>query len=205
MSSAAPFREQATLLTTRLRLEPLGLDHFDGMWEGLQDPEVMRLTGTHATFTREQITAYLGSRAQAHDRADWAIVRCEDNAFIGEVVFNDLDVDNRSLAMRMSLNSPLLFGQGYGTEALRAVVAHAFDDVGMHRISLEVFSFNPRARRAYEKCGFAVEGRYREALRWDGRWHDVIVMGILATDPRDSPPDPRAAGTAPGELAVPAP
>ena len=184
MSSTAPFRDQQTLLTQRLRLEPLGPSHFAGMWEGLQDQDVRRLTGTHAVFTEEQITDHLGSRAGEHDRADWAIVRLEDDAFIGEIVLNDLDADNRSLVMRMNLNSASLFGRGYGTEALRAVMAHAFDDVGMHRISLEVFSFNPRAQRVYEKCGFTVEGRQREALQWDGTWHDVILMGILATDPR---------------------
>ncbi|KNC20127.1 GCN5 family acetyltransferase [Arthrobacter sp. RIT-PI-e] len=184
MSATAPFREQRTLLTERLRLEPLGPEHFDGMWEGLQDEEVRRLTGTHAVFTREQIADHLGSRAAAHDRADWAIIRLEDDAFLGEIVLNDLDADNRSLGMRMNLNSAPLFGRGYGTEALRAVIVHAFDDVGVHRISLEVFAFNPRAQRVYEKCGFTVEGRQREALFWDGTWHDVILMGILSTDPR---------------------
>lgn len=177
-----PFREQRTLRTGRLVLEPLGPDHLEGLWRGLQDPESRRLTGTHASFTREQIVAWLASRADAHDRADWAILH--GGAFIGEIVLNDLDADNRSVGLRMSLIGPEVFGRGYGTEALRAVVAHAFDDVGLHRISLEVFAFNPRARRVYENCGFTEEGRSREALFWDGEWHDVLLMGMLAHDPR---------------------
>jgi len=43
-----------------------------------------------------------------------------------------------------------------------------------------VYAFNPRAQRAYEKAGFVVEGRRREALRWDGEWVDAIVMSVLA-------------------------
>ena len=75
-------------------------------------------------------------------------------------------------------------GRGYGTQATRLVLGYAFETVGLHRVSLEVYSFNPRAQHVYETCGFRVEGRQREALRWDGEWHDAIVMGILATDPR---------------------
>jgi hypothetical protein len=40
--------------------------------------------------------------------------------------------------------------------------------LGLHRISLDVFAFNPRVRRAYEKAGFVAEGVLRDALRWDG-------------------------------------
>ena len=57
-------------------------------------------------------------------------------------------------------------------------------DVGLHRLELQVYAFNPRAQRAYEKCGFRVEGRRRDALLWDGERVDVLDMGILRTDPR---------------------
>jgi len=56
--------------------------------------------------------------------------------------------------------------------------------VGLHRVSLGVYDFNPRAQRVYEKCGFSHEGRLREALRWDGQWHDELLMAVLHSDPR---------------------
>ena len=178
------FAPQATLTTDRLRLEPLGPQHFDGTWAGLQDPEARRLTGTHAVFTREQIHAWLASRADAADRADWAIIRSADNAYLGEVVLNELDPENASVDFRIALASAQVFGRGYGTEATRAVLAHAFDELGLHRVGLEVFAFNPRARRVYEKCGFTEEGRRRDALWWNGEWVDAVSMAILAGDPR---------------------
>ncbi|MFP5316417.1 MAG: GNAT family N-acetyltransferase, partial [Actinomycetes bacterium] len=85
---------------------------------------------------------------------------------------------------RIALNADARFGQGYGTEATRAVVGHAFDIIGVHRISLEVYAFNPRAQRVYQKVGFQVEGRLRDALHWNGEWIDAVVMGMLKTDPR---------------------
>ena len=77
-----------------------------------------------------------------------------------------------------------MFGRGFGTEITRLVLGYAFDAVGLHRVELEVYAFNPRAQRVYEKCGFRVEGRRREALLWDGERVDVLDMGILRTDPR---------------------
>ena len=170
--------------TERLRLEPLGPEHFDGAWAALHDVEARRLTGTHAVFTPEQIRVWLQTRAAETDRADWAVIRREDGAYLGEVVLSELDPDNASVEFRIALASSEVFGRGYGTEATRAVVAHALDDLGLHRIGLEVFAFNPRAQRVYEKCGFTVEGRRRDALLWDGAWVDAVSMAILAGDPR---------------------
>jgi RimJ/RimL family protein N-acetyltransferase len=55
------------------------------------------------------------------------------------------------------------------------------------QVRLEPLTVNPRARRVYEKCGFVLEGRLRDALHWGGRWHDELVMSVLRTDPRHPP------------------
>ena len=103
---------------------------------------------------------------------------------MGEAVLNDLDPDNESANYRVWLAGPQLFGQGYGTEITRLVVDYALGTVGLHRVSLGVYDFNSRAQRVYEKCGFSHEGRLREALRWDGQWHDELLMAVLHSDPR---------------------
>ena len=54
--------------------------------------------------------------------------------------------------------------------------------MGLHRVSLEVYAHNPRAQRAYEKAGFVVEGRMRDALLLDGRRIDAIIMAALAPE-----------------------
>lgn len=174
------FRDQVTLTTPNLRLEPLGPQHFDGAWAALQDEESRRLTGTHTEFTQEQIREWLASRADAHDRADWAIIRSTDDAYVGEVVLNDLDPHNESMGFRISLSAQGLFGKGYGSEATKAVVDYGLQVVGLHRISLEVVDFNTRAQRVYEKVGFHSEGLLRDAWYWDGEWSDVVVMAIVS-------------------------
>lgn len=174
------FRDQVTLHTPSLRLEPLGPQHFEGSWAALQDEESRRLTGTHTEFTEQQIRAWLESRADEHDRADWAIIRIEDGAYVGEVVLNDLDPHNESMGFRISLGGAAVFGKGYGSQATKAVIDYGMTVVGLHRIHLEVVDFNTRAQRVYSKAGFQAEGVLREAWFWDGEWSDVIVMAVVA-------------------------
>jgi len=185
------FRDQPVLRGAAVRLEPLTEAVFEDYWAGMSDPEVTRLTGSHGTFEPRGVEDWLRSRRDHHDRADWAILRASDGAFLGEAVINDLDPDNESAGYRLWLAGPAVFGRGYGSEVTRLVVDYALDQVGLHRLSLEVFDHNPRARRVYEKCGFVVEGRLREALLWDGRRHDTLAMAILRTDPRPPVAAPR--------------
>ena len=64
----------------------------------------------------------------------------------------------------------------------RADVGYGFEQLGLHRITLEVYSFNPRARRVYDKVGFVAEGVLRDALRRGDGWIDATVMSILAPE-----------------------
>jgi RimJ/RimL family protein N-acetyltransferase len=80
-------------------------------------------------------------------------------------------------------------GRGLGTEATRLIVGYGIEELGLHWIDLGVYSFNPRAQRAYEKAGFVVEGVRRHDLRWEGEWIDSIVMSVLAPEWRAPSPD----------------
>lgn len=165
-----------------VRLRPFETRDLDAAWELLNDPEGRRLTGTHATFTREASDRWYRTRGQTTDRLDLVIATRDDDRMVGEAVLNELDVDNRSCGFRISLLGPSVFGRGYGSEATRLMVAHAFD-VGLHRVSLQVFAYNTRAQRVYEKAGFVVEGVMRDALYWEGDYHDAVLMARIATSP----------------------
>jgi RimJ/RimL family protein N-acetyltransferase len=69
--------------------------------------------------------------------------------------------------------------QGYGTDAMRTLVSFCFLEIALHKLNLNVFSFNKRAIRSYEKVGFRVEGVLREVLFRNGTHHDEVVMGLL--------------------------
>jgi len=179
--SIATMWTSPTLRGERVLLRPLGLRDADGVWADVQDRETRRLTGTHRTFTYEEIVAYCASRAVQADRITLAIADPRDGTYRGEIVLNDHDEPNRSAGLRILL-SPGARGRGLGAEALRLVLAHAFGPLGLHRVSLEVYDFNERAVHVYEKVGFRHEGRMRDALWWEGTPHDALLMAALATE-----------------------
>lgn len=172
-------RTKPTLVGERVLLRPLGPEDAADLHAATLDPESTRLTGTQRAFTREEIRRWCERVADAEGRIDLAIVHIATGEFLGEVVLNDIDEANLRASFRIALAAERLFGRGYGTEAARLLLRWAFDELGLHRVELEVYAFNPRALRVYEKLGFRREGVLREVLRQDGAWHDAIQMGML--------------------------
>lgn len=177
------FATKPTLVGERVVLRPVTADDAPGLLDLLADEEGNRLTATRVPdFTLEAARQWYGSRAEHDDRLDLAVVERASGEYAGEVVLNELERADCSCNFRIALRAGYR-DRGLGSEATRLVLGHAFA-VGLHRVELEVYAFNPRARRAYEKAGFVLEGTRREALRWDGEWIDAHVMAILETDPR---------------------
>jgi len=76
-------------------------------------------------------------------------------------------------------------GQGYGSEAIAWALHWAFQTAGLHRVALGAFSYNTRAVKLYQHLGFLVEGRRREAIWYEGGWHDGILMSMLEHEWRE--------------------
>ncbi len=79
---------------------------------------------------------------------------------------------------------PVLHGRGYGSEAVRRVVALLIDERGHHRITIDPATTNVAAIKAYEKAGFKPVGVMRQAERdvGGGGWHDGLLMELLAEE-----------------------
>lgn len=88
----------------------------------------------------------------------------------------------RSAEAGIFIGEKALWGQGYGTEAMRLLLRHGFYDLNLNRICLRVYATNPRAVRSYEKAGFTLEGRERQGMYRDGQYIDVLLMSILRSE-----------------------
>lgn len=147
----------------------------------LSDPEVRRLTGGVTTTAEarqpepldDRLRSWYASRNAQRDRLDLAVEDAETGRLVGEVVLNDHDAATRSCNLRCLLG-PEGRDRGLGTEALRLLLAHGFGPLGLQRVTLEVFEFNPRARHVYERLGFVATGLRQEALVFD----DVPVAAV---------------------------
>jgi RimJ/RimL family protein N-acetyltransferase len=106
----------------------------------------------------------------------------ETGTLIGEVRLDRVDLRDRRASPAIGIEDRTQLGIGLGTEAIALVLGYAFNVVGLHWVSARVVDYNARAIRAYEKCGFVVEGREREAALVDGMWHDDVMMAVLDRD-----------------------
>jgi len=183
----ADFSVKPTLVGERVLLRPFLVEQdLPVLRPVIQDPEVGRLTGSPVAESwddaaEDRFVTWYSTRHEQRDRLDLAVIDQATGACVGEVVLNEWDAGNRSCNFRILLAATGR-DRGLGTEATRLIVGYGFERLGLHRISLGVFSFNPRARRAYEKAGFVVEGVLRDAYLCDGVWVDDIVMSILAPE-----------------------
>ncbi|MCM3659585.1 GNAT family N-acetyltransferase [Georgenia satyanarayanai] len=185
----SPWAHKPVLTGTLTTLRPYRDADLPHILEALADPELLRLTGS--VHSDEEARAAEQDPAQLHDwysglaaredRLDLMVVDRASGTWVGEVVLNDWDPGNESCNFRILLG-PRGRDRGLGSEATRLLLDHAFTRLPLHRVSLGVYAFNPRAQRVYEKAGFVVEGREREALRYDGARVDQVLMSVLRPD-----------------------
>jgi len=106
------------------------------------------------------------------------ITLTETGEFMGQGLLHVAEGKNRDAEFSIVL-LPKFWNKGYGTEATKFIIDHAFRWYGLHRASLNVFGNNPRAIAVYERIGFVMEGRKREAVWMDNGWVDSLSMGVL--------------------------
>ena len=147
------------------------------------DPEVARLTRYQDGPMRPaEIERFFTSRALGPESLSLAVHLRDSNRLIGTCALSQLDHENGSALYHITIGEKDCWGCGYGTEATRLMLDHAFGTLNLHRIGLSVFSFNERAIRSYLSVGFVTEGRAREAIWREGRWWDEVTMSILHSD-----------------------
>jgi RimJ/RimL family protein N-acetyltransferase len=157
--------------------------NLDAFLRWYSDPEVARLTRYQdGPMRSEEIERFFASRALGPESLSLAVHLRDANRLIGTCALSQLDHENGSALYHITIGEKDCWGHGYGTEATRLMLDHAFGTLSLHRIGLSVFSFNERAIRSYLSVGFVTEGRAREAIWRDGRWWDEVTMSILYGD-----------------------
>ena len=148
-----------------------------------RDREIAKLTRYQSRPMNEaEVERFFQLRMLAPDALAYCIVELPEWRLIGFTTFSSLDGDNGSVLFHITIGERDAWGRGLGTEATELMLEHAFERLGLHRVGLSVFSYNLRAIRAYEKAGFRIEGRQREAILRDGRYWDEIQMGVLVDE-----------------------
>lgn len=175
------------LETARLQLRTLNESHAPEVWDFvvrnkifLAEWEVRRKPDYYTVETQRELLS--------HDRIImeygqlfkvWISKRIEPSRIIGSIGLSNIVGGaflSCHLGYRMDENEA---GKGYMTEAMRAVIRHAFQEMLLHRIEANVMPRNKASLRVVEKLGFEYEGLARKYLKINGKWEDHVHMTLL--------------------------
>jgi RimJ/RimL family protein N-acetyltransferase len=185
-SAAAESYAQDVLVGERTRLRGVTNADIGSLVRWRQDPTSEIFQTASLSPMAEADAHQIFRSSTGSDRRGFAVESLPKDAqpahLIGFVSLSGISAQHRAATFAIALD-PTAGGHGYGTDATRLMVRYGFRELGLHRVSLEAWAFNERALRTYSKAGFVEEGRHRDAVFHDGRWHDEVLMSALATDP----------------------
>jgi len=187
------------ILGKRVRLRAIEREDIPTFLKWVNDPELQQYLGrtpfpfSFAESLQDPVGEERWFERQLNDEKSRIFaIETEKGAHIGNIGLHEIDYKDGKATLGIMIGEKGYWDQGYGTDAVRALLRFAFQELNLHRISLEVFEFNRRAIRCYEKCGFRQEGVAREDSFRGGKRHNKILMAILRQEfegDKDDPPD----------------
>ena len=151
-----------------------------------RDTEYVRLMDSDPVriFNASQMKEWLEKqqKADSFEEIEFMIQTLDEAKPIGFVGLDGILWHNRTSWVGIGIGERDYWSKGYGTDAMHIIARYAFEELGLYRLNLNVFAYNTRAIHSYEKVGYKVEGRVREAVHRDGKRWDVIFMGLLRKD-----------------------
>ena len=164
------------LIGERLYLRALEKEDLDKCIKWINDPENRHLTKfDEHPFNRTKEEEWFEKMNKNQNMILFAIC-LNDDKVIGDLGITLL---SGNALLGIMIGEKECWNKGYGTEAMKLVLDYCFNTLNLHRVALEVFEFNERAIKCYEKVGFKKEGIAREVVYKKGRYWNNVKMGIL--------------------------
>jgi RimJ/RimL family protein N-acetyltransferase len=165
----------------KIQLAAVQREYLPKYVEWLSDREVAQFLnpGILMPLNIENETDWFENQRKSKDGFVFAILTLAENKLIGNCGLHNVSWKNRKATFGIFIGDKNYWSQGYGTDATKTILRFGFEELGLNLIELEVYAFNPRAIRAYEKAGFRQAGVHRQGLYRDGKFHDEYIMSIL--------------------------
>ena len=113
---------------------------------------------------------------------NFAIVLKNGDKLLGNISLVNINKTNRTAELGIFIGNEDYLSKGYGSEAIMLILDYGFNYLNLFNIMLKALSFNKRALRAYEKCGFKTFGVWKESEYFNGEYFDEVYMNILKSD-----------------------
>ncbi|MCZ7601864.1 MAG: GNAT family N-acetyltransferase [Melioribacteraceae bacterium] len=138
--------------------------------------------GRYFILTRATSRVYNVDRLIEDDRHVLGIITLKDDTPIGLLAFLDYDKDQNKAELRKLIGEPAHRSKGYGKEATKLWIQYGISNLGLHKIYLNTLQTNVRNIRLNEELGFRVEGILRNECFIDGKYHDLLRMGLVVDE-----------------------
>ena len=176
------------ITTERLVLRRYTHDDAQDVLEFASQPSVAKVTSANIEATEEGIRRYIDLQTSYQpfekDKVfDLAIERKEDGKVIGLLTLVCRDHRKGTIGWALGVEYR---GQGYATEAAKALMGYGFRSLGLHRVQADTSSGNPDSWRLMERLGMRREAELREAVYEEGEWLDTYIYGMLADEWQDT-------------------
>jgi RimJ/RimL family protein N-acetyltransferase len=169
----------------RIRLRSIERGDLPHYVEWLNDPEVIEGLVMNVPFSLDDETRWFENLANRPAEERPLAIEIRDGEgwkLIGSCGFHEIDWKGRAAEVGIAIGHKASWNQGYGTETMRLMLQYGFETLNLNRIFLRVYEYNRRAVRSYEKAGFVLEGRMRQARYHAGKYHDEYIMSVLRSE-----------------------
>ena len=173
------------LIGERIYLSPRNNEEIEKFTQWLNDFQTTDYLGRSSyIITLESEKQYFEETIDKN--YNFFIVTLDDDKLIGTVGLEKFDAINRTATLGIFIGDKEYRSQGYGTEAIKLILDYGFNYLNLNNIKLDLMSFNERALKCYQKCGFKEYGRRRKCKFINGKYYDCIEMDILAEEFKES-------------------
>jgi len=180
VTSGAPY-----LSGERVVLLPPEPEHAGILARWLNDPAVWVPFGMDTPASVEGERQWISSLPSREDEINLLVVEKISERPIGLAGLRNIDGFNRTARLGVLVGEETDRGSGYGSEAVKLLLRHAFDYLGLRRVNLSVLEKNEPALHLYRKLGFVQEGRERRAQLRGGEYLDRLHFGLFKEELRE--------------------
>lgn len=168
--------------SNRLLLRPITIDDCKALFKYRSDNITNQYQGWVPKYLEEVYDFVNNKISPDLNRVNsWyqlAIVRKEDNAFIGDIGLHFVDQEAKQVEIGITLDKNY-HGKGYATEAIEKVIDYLFEKLNKHRVIASVDPGNVQSIRLLERLGFRKEAHFKKSIFYNGEWVDDVIYATL--------------------------
>ncbi|MCD6558919.1 MAG: GNAT family N-acetyltransferase [Palaeococcus sp.] len=171
-----PFLEGKNIYLREVRVTDVNENYYKWM----NDEEVTRfLESRFYPQAREKIEEYVRSINSNPNYIFLAIIEKKSDKHIGNIKLGPINWIHRHAEVGLIIGEKTAWGKGYATEAIKLVTDYAFKKLNLHKLTASCYKDNVGSQKAFKKNGYVVEGIRKAHCFYDGKYTDIILMGII--------------------------